>query len=483
MGKFEYDVFLSHSSADNRITEELAMRLKADGVNVWLDNWILRPGDSIQAKIDTGLTGSMCLGLLLSKSSVSSAWTEFEQNSVRFRDPRNTERRFIPVLIEDCEIPDAIRQYKYVDYRSRSESAYRELLDAFTRRRVQHENEVSALDCLNLNELMKVSFDYILQRKRNPSQSSNTSMHFFGLSFNPNKPTVLPTAGIQAIGTELEHLEQVFWGEEHNSDKTTLRAQIADEIIDMLRDLFILAIAHELESWGEVDWFQSLEGGLSSESRNLSHHMSTFNLEYKSLLDLSLKEKLNRSNLRSWLTRALISLGGMASSCEVTVQDLEEDLRNRLTEDRGSPTSTNSHNSHPFLHKGYYHICKCSIPDYPGSYRNLLRRIHECGFDMWASASQTVIYREEAYSMIAIASGGSELPKHHELDEQLESLRNSVLFETPNRFGSNRLLLSLLELKRVRFDADTEGQLLKVVSEALKLFWESQIAAVSHLAP
>ena len=42
---FEYDVFLSHSSKDKLTVRELAERLKADGVRVWLDEWEIRPGD------------------------------------------------------------------------------------------------------------------------------------------------------------------------------------------------------------------------------------------------------------------------------------------------------------------------------------------------------------------------------------------------------------------------------------------------------
>lgn len=36
---FEYDVFLSHSFADKTVAQEIAERLKVDGVKVWLDEW------------------------------------------------------------------------------------------------------------------------------------------------------------------------------------------------------------------------------------------------------------------------------------------------------------------------------------------------------------------------------------------------------------------------------------------------------------
>jgi hypothetical protein len=51
---FRYDVFLSHSSADKPVVRELAERLRAAGLRVWLDDWIIRPGDLISAKIEEG---------------------------------------------------------------------------------------------------------------------------------------------------------------------------------------------------------------------------------------------------------------------------------------------------------------------------------------------------------------------------------------------------------------------------------------------
>ena len=44
---FEFDVFLSHASVDKPAVRELAERLKADGLRVWLDEWVIQPGDSI----------------------------------------------------------------------------------------------------------------------------------------------------------------------------------------------------------------------------------------------------------------------------------------------------------------------------------------------------------------------------------------------------------------------------------------------------
>ena len=55
---FTHDVFLSHSAADKAVVRPLAERLRQDGLKVWFDEWVLKPGDSIPAKIEEGLEHS-----------------------------------------------------------------------------------------------------------------------------------------------------------------------------------------------------------------------------------------------------------------------------------------------------------------------------------------------------------------------------------------------------------------------------------------
>ena len=58
---FEYDIFLSHSSKDKAVVRDVAERLRRDGLKVWFDEWVLKPGDSIPAKIEEGLERSRVL--------------------------------------------------------------------------------------------------------------------------------------------------------------------------------------------------------------------------------------------------------------------------------------------------------------------------------------------------------------------------------------------------------------------------------------
>ena len=83
---FPFDAFLSHNQADKPRVRRLAERLRAAGRPVNLRTSTL--GLRISA-------GGGRLGL--------------ERSTGLFRDPANAGRRFIPLLLADCKLPDTRR--------------------------------------------------------------------------------------------------------------------------------------------------------------------------------------------------------------------------------------------------------------------------------------------------------------------------------------------------------------------------------------
>jgi len=51
-----------------------------------------------------------------------SEWGALEHHSMLFRHPANAQRRFLPRLIKDCQPPDIIAQFAYIDWRPDSGS-------------------------------------------------------------------------------------------------------------------------------------------------------------------------------------------------------------------------------------------------------------------------------------------------------------------------------------------------------------------------
>ena len=127
---FPYDVFLSHNQADKPRVLRLAERLRAAGLRVWFDEWNVRSGDVIALKVDEGLEQSRVLLLCISPNALDSGWVALERSTAVHRDPANVDRRFIPLLLADCKLPDTLRRYKYVDFRLEADSAFEELLTA-----------------------------------------------------------------------------------------------------------------------------------------------------------------------------------------------------------------------------------------------------------------------------------------------------------------------------------------------------------------
>ena len=108
--EFEYDVFLTHNQADKTRVRRLAERLRAAGLRVWFDEWVIQPGDDIYLAIERGLEASRTLVLCLSPAALESDWVGLERSTVLFRDPSNAGRRFIPLRLADGKLPDTLRR-------------------------------------------------------------------------------------------------------------------------------------------------------------------------------------------------------------------------------------------------------------------------------------------------------------------------------------------------------------------------------------
>jgi len=157
---FQHDVFLSHNQADKPRVRRLAERLRAAGLRVWFDEWAIQPGDDIYLAIERGLEASRTLVLCLSPAALGSDWVGLERSTVLFRDPSNAGRRFIPLLLADCKLPDTLRRYKYVDLRQETDVAFRELLKACPPQDEPHNPSATAGHTGNLGAMIASSIKH-----------------------------------------------------------------------------------------------------------------------------------------------------------------------------------------------------------------------------------------------------------------------------------------------------------------------------------
>jgi hypothetical protein len=111
-------VFLSHSSKNKDFVRKLDVDLQEAGHETWLDVTQIRVGECIVSKINDGLSAADYAAVVLSKDAVQSQWFEREWIAKYWREIEKNSVQVLPVLIEDCEIPELIRSKKYADFRT-----------------------------------------------------------------------------------------------------------------------------------------------------------------------------------------------------------------------------------------------------------------------------------------------------------------------------------------------------------------------------
>lgn len=94
-----FDVFLSHAHVDGELVEELGVRLEDQAnIRVWLDRWILVPGEHWQQEMAKGLeqakTCAVCIG-----DATPRGWFREEIERALNLQTKKPEFRVIPVIL------------------------------------------------------------------------------------------------------------------------------------------------------------------------------------------------------------------------------------------------------------------------------------------------------------------------------------------------------------------------------------------------
>ena len=121
-------VFLSHSSKDNSLAQRVGIDLRMSGIDVWLDEWEMKVGDSISQKIQRGLESANYIVVTLSKASVESGWVEKEWQGRIWEEASTRNVVILPAIAEECRIPLLLRDKHYADLRRDYEGEIRKLI-------------------------------------------------------------------------------------------------------------------------------------------------------------------------------------------------------------------------------------------------------------------------------------------------------------------------------------------------------------------
>ena len=111
----ETRIFLSYNSNDKEYVRKLAAALKLTGAQVWFDEWTIRPGDSIPAAIDDGLSCFNTFLLIWSKAASESNWVRTEMQAAVGRWINDDSCRLIPIRLDSTPVPTILRSIRYID--------------------------------------------------------------------------------------------------------------------------------------------------------------------------------------------------------------------------------------------------------------------------------------------------------------------------------------------------------------------------------
>jgi len=103
-------VFVSHASEDKeRFVLDFATKLRAKGIDAWLDKWEILPGDSLIDKLfEEGIKNAQAVIVVVSKFSINKRWVREELNAAMVKKI-NGSSKLIPVVIDDCQVPEALQ--------------------------------------------------------------------------------------------------------------------------------------------------------------------------------------------------------------------------------------------------------------------------------------------------------------------------------------------------------------------------------------
>jgi len=132
------EVFLCHAEEDREIVKSIGYWLKTEkGLDVWLDDWCLTPGDSLIEKIGEGIESSDKLVVFLSPAAVESNWVKKEVANgliMEIAEEKGLGSKFvIPAYLKECKIPILLRDKVYANFVNKPfETAREELYRGIT---------------------------------------------------------------------------------------------------------------------------------------------------------------------------------------------------------------------------------------------------------------------------------------------------------------------------------------------------------------
>ncbi|MCL6258920.1 toll/interleukin-1 receptor domain-containing protein [Aquiflexum sp. TKW24L] len=109
-------IFLSHSSIDKPLIDEIAFELINEGLDIWLDKWEIENGDLLDDKINQGIKDSCFVIVFLSPDSMKSSWVQKEIQETISKESTEKKKYLLLVKLKDCDLDQKISNRLYTDF-------------------------------------------------------------------------------------------------------------------------------------------------------------------------------------------------------------------------------------------------------------------------------------------------------------------------------------------------------------------------------
>lgn len=108
--------FISHSSKDKPFVRKLKEDLNFNGIETWVDEDELTPGDKLYDTLILALQSSSHFLIVLSNNIKTSHWVDTEINEAISSLDKKIIKKIIPVLFRKTEIPESLEGLFYANF-------------------------------------------------------------------------------------------------------------------------------------------------------------------------------------------------------------------------------------------------------------------------------------------------------------------------------------------------------------------------------
>ena len=126
-------VFIIYPHSQKQFVKKLTNDLNQSGINIWLDENELKPGDSIKPKIEKALRESQWVILVPTPEDRGSSWV-YKEIDLAYEQEKERSRPFIiPLKMKEGKIPTEFEERMWADFSNDYETGLKSLLKGIIR--------------------------------------------------------------------------------------------------------------------------------------------------------------------------------------------------------------------------------------------------------------------------------------------------------------------------------------------------------------